>query len=131
MTDPPAPPSLSDLVAVIRAEAAIPPARPIDGETRLEADLGITGDDGEALLRAVERRFDVSLAIDGSRRPVFGLRPNEYLFHEEGVDPFGLWQRLGNLLRRMKPRSVVTDLTVGRLHEALRRMQRDRSRPRD
>jgi hypothetical protein len=116
MTDP----SLDDIVKFVREFAAIGSDHPITAETRLDADLGITGDDGDELLEQAAKRFGAALATPHEGyRTTFALGPNEYLFGSEGFDPFGMsW-----LIRRIKnePRPVVRDLTVAQLHEAILR----------
>ncbi len=117
-------PSFEEVIAVIREFAAIRPDREITTDTRVEADLGITGDDGIDLLRTVEARFDVNIGLnDGSLRSVFGLEENEYLFGSEGLEvPF-----LSGLFRWISGNTdpVIRDLTVG---ELLATIQRTRSR---
>jgi hypothetical protein len=94
----------------------------IAADTRLEHDLGITGADGAALLEEVSRHFNVALAGPDGYRSTFGLGPNEYLFHSEGLDLLGLGVLIDRVLRR--PRSTVRDLKVGDLHEAVCRVRR-------
>lgn len=107
-------PSLDDVAAFVREFAALPTRRALLPETKLDADLGITGDDGVELLDHAERRFDVAL-----RSPaLFGLRPGEVLFGAEGFDPLGISVLLRWLLR--EPRFVVRDLTLEELHRAIR-----------
>ena len=88
--------------------------------TRLEADLGITGDDGVELLEEAEKRFGVCFVTEErSFKETFGLGENEYLFNAEGLDLLGM-RRLTGWIRK-EPRYVVTDLTVGELWGVLRR----------
>ena len=111
-------PTVEDLSAVIREFAGLRPDRRINARTRIDRDLGITGDDGIDLLRTVETRFQVSVGlVDGRIRQVFGLGENEYLFGSEGLEiPF-----LSGLSRRItgKPAPVIRDLTVGELLAAI------------
>jgi len=90
----------------------------IDENTWLENDLGITGDDGVELLKEAEKIFDVSLPPEGEDFcKLFSLKENEYLFHSEGIDFFGIaW-----LYRRLRgiPAEVIRDLSVGQLHRVL------------
>lgn len=113
-------PGLDEVVAVVREFAAIGPDRQISMDTRMEADLGITGDDGVDLLRAVESRFDVAMGVkDGSLRSVFDLAENEYLFGSEGLEvPF-----LNRIYRWItgNPAPVIRDLTVGELVAVIRK----------
>lgn len=90
----------------------------ISGETRLEADLGIAGDDGVELLEEAEKRFGVSFVTEErSFKETFGLGENEYLFTAEGLDLLGVGRLIGWL--REEPRAVVRDLTVGELWRVL------------
>ena len=90
----------------------------ITEETRLEADLGITGDDGVELLEEAEKRFGVSFVTEErSFKETFGLGENEYLFNAEGVDLLGARRLVGWI--RNEPRCVVRDLTVGELWRVL------------
>ncbi len=90
----------------------------VRSETRLESDLGVTGDDGEELLKAVAKEFGVALANpDDGYRTTFSLSPNEYLFSSEGFDLLGI----GSLIGRIggTPNHIVRDLTIGQLHTAI------------
>lgn len=91
----------------------------ITEETRLEADLGIAGDDGVELQEEAEKRFGVSFVTEGrSFKETFRLGENEYLFTAEGLDLFGVGRLIGWL--KKEPRAVVRDLTVGELWRVLR-----------
>ena len=113
-------PSVGDVGEFIREFGGFPRHRHIDGQTRLEADLGITGDDGDELLCDAARHFNASLAdpVSGYRE-TFSLGPNAYLFHGEGFDLIGI----GAVVRWVtgRPRASVRDLTVGELHDAISR----------
>jgi hypothetical protein len=90
----------------------------ITEHNRLEADLGITGDDGVELLEEAEKRFGVSFVTEErSFKETFGLGENEYLFHAEGVDLLGVRRLIGWV--RREPRRVVRDLSVGELWRVL------------
>ncbi|MGK3115659.1 acyl carrier protein [Candidatus Pantoea formicae] len=90
----------------------------ITEHTRLEADLGITGDDGVELLEEVEKQFGVSFVTEErSFKETFGLGENEYLFNAEGGDWLGVRRLIGWI--RKEPRCVVRDLTVGELWQVL------------
>ena len=104
----------------MREFAGLKASRILDAQTRLEADLGITGDDGAELLQAAATRFGVVLA-DAQRgyRDTFQLEENDYLFHSEGLQLSGA-EALASWIRR-KPRPRVVGLTVGGLHEAILR----------
>jgi hypothetical protein len=89
--------------------ASYPAKRRIGPGTQFERDLGITGDDGSALLEGAQKRFGVNFATyGGGYRNIFGLGPNEYLFNPEG---FGLGVE------------TVRAFTVGELHKAIRKAQ--------
>jgi len=94
----------------------------IVADTRLDSDLGITGDDGSDLLDEAGRYFGADLSGHDGFRTTFGLAPNEYLFHAEGFDLVGASKVMGGIFRRSRP--VVRDLTVGQLHEAICRTKR-------
>ena len=97
--------------------------RPVTPETRIERDLGVTGDDGTDLLAAAEAEFGVALSTpEAGVRSAFGLGPNEFLFGPEGLGLFGL-PTLVRWLRR-QPRPAYRDLTVAELHGAVRRAPR-------
>ncbi len=67
-------PDILEVISLVREFTGLRPDRPITAEARIEADLGITGDDGIDLVRAVETRFDVNLGVaDGNLRRVFDL----------------------------------------------------------
>ena len=86
--------------------------------TRLEADLGITGDDGIEVLEEAEKRFGVSFATEErSFKETFGLGENEYLFNAEGLDLLGVRRLIGCI--RREPNCVVRDLMVGKLWQVL------------
>jgi hypothetical protein len=105
-------PSFDELTAFIRIEAQVPMEQPIRADTQFERDLGVTGDDGSYLVKAVEKHFEISLATDANGyREIFGLGPHEYLFNSEG---FPLWELLPFVTK-----STVRAFTVGELHDAL------------
>jgi hypothetical protein len=114
------PPSFQDIEQFVREFTGIQSSQAITPQTRLDADLGVTGDDGEALLRQAAERFGAVLShpIHGHRE-TFSLGENEYLFHDEGFDPIGL----SVLVRWMRnePRPKVRDVTVAELHDAILR----------
>ena len=104
------PPSLEDIAQFIRECQGIATARIIGAETLLEQGLGITGDDGIALLHAAEKKFGITFT-----RQSFELDPDEYLFHGEGFDLSGIFSLFTG--RTVRYRS----LTVGKLHAAIKR----------
>ncbi len=107
--------SIDDLITLICAHQGVSSKTKITIETRLEEDLGITGDDGCELLEEIQRRFSVSFAgADGSLRAAFQLEKDEYLFHSEGTGLFRLFAKLlGHDIEKVRP------LTVGQLHQAI------------
>ncbi|MEN4789313.1 hypothetical protein [Pantoea agglomerans] len=110
-------PSMADVIAFVRDFAGCR-REIIDENTWLEKDLGITGDDGVELLEEAEKVFGVSFsAEEGGFRKAFSLKENEYLFHSEGIDFFGIVY----LCRRLRgiPAPVIRDLSVGQLHSVL------------
>ena len=91
----------------------------ITQETQFERDLGLTGDDGNDLLKATEKRFDVTLCSEETGvRETFNLRTNEYLFHSEGGG-LGMPFEMTTLFSTTAP--TIRDFTVGELYEAVRR----------
>ncbi|MBX3665906.1 MAG: DUF1493 family protein [Burkholderiales bacterium] len=122
------PPTFQDVEAFVRTFAGLRQQQVVAPDTRLEADLGITGDDGDELLQEASRHFGVQLA-----HPVFGYRPafclaeDEHLFHGEGFDLLGI----GTFVRwlRKKPRPRVRDLTVAELQNAILRLKRTDAPP--
>lgn len=100
----------------IREFWSVPGRRQIAPETQFERDLGLTGDDGDELLLATQRRFGVKLGSEETGiRETFNLRPNEYLFHSEGWDIFPF--RFTSLFRIEK--YTVRKFTVGELFGAV------------
>ncbi|MDD5359700.1 MAG: DUF1493 family protein [Sulfurovaceae bacterium] len=113
-------PSFEEVVAFVRGFHSISPKQAITSDTLLEADLGITGDDGDDLLLAVSERFQVDLASpEKGISQTLELRPNEFLFGPEGFDPIGITV----LIRWLKgePRPIYRDLTIGELHDAIQK----------
>lgn len=111
------PPTFQEVEIFVRDVAGRRP-KVVTPNSRLEADFGITGDDGDEFLQEASRHFGVQLAhpINGYRA-TFALGENEYLFHSEGDDLLGI----GNLIRwlRKQPRPIYRDLTIGELHSAI------------
>lgn len=97
--------------------------RPITSDTRLEAHLGITGENGIKLIQAAETHFNIPLASpEEGIRQTFRLGPNEYLFHPTDSERPKLGAWLSRL--RQEPQPIFRDLTVGELHQALLRAAR-------
>jgi hypothetical protein len=111
-------PAFQDVERFVRGFAALRHNQLVSPQTRLEADLGITGDDGDELLQSASKHFGAELAhpIRGYR-DIFSLATDEYLFHSEGFDLIGV----GALVRWLwnEPRPRVRDLTMGELHNAI------------
>jgi len=102
----------------IREYWSVSDRRQITSETQFERDLGLTGDDGEDLLRATEKRFGISLwSEETGLRHTFNLEPNEYLFHSEGLElfPYLLTRFFG------REKHSVRKFTVGELFEAVQK----------
>jgi hypothetical protein len=100
----------------IREFWSVPARKEIAPETQFERDLGLTGDDGDELLLATQRRFGVKLGSEETGiRETFNLRPNEYLFHPEGWDifPFRFTSLFG------AEEYTFRKFTVGELFEAV------------
>lgn len=112
--------TFEDVEAFVRDFAGLQRKRVITPDTRLENDLGITGDDGSELLEKAAAHFGVQLAdpVHGYR-PTFGLGENEYLFTSEGLDLIGI----GELIRKLRkqPRPIIRDLSMQELHNAILR----------
>jgi len=90
----------------------------ITPETQFERDLGLTGDDGNDLLAATEKRFGVALCSEETGvRETFNLGPNEYLFHSEGFELFPF--KMMSLFATTGP--SVREFTVRELYEAVRK----------
>jgi hypothetical protein len=123
------PPTIEDVIAFVRQFQRVPDRVPIFASTRLDADLGITGLDGEDLLEEAATHFRVQLAspVDGYRT-TFSLGPNEYLFGSEGVS-FGLFGFLSRMIQDLReiPDPIVRDLTVAQLHDAIATRWSDRA----
>ena len=109
-------PSLSQVIIFVHQFCRAPLAS-IHQNTFLEADLGITGDDGVELLDKAEKTFRVDMSSAEGFNNAFALRENEYLFNSEGLDLLGIC-RFFQWLRGI-PNAVIRDLTVGQLHRAL------------
>jgi hypothetical protein len=108
---------LAEVVAFVREFTRAGRSTAVSGNTRIEADLGITGDDGSELLATAEERFGADFGDD--LRTAFRLGPEEFLFHSEGTPIPG-----ADVLSRWltgSPRPNVRDLTVDELHQAILR----------
>ena len=122
-------PSLDEVIQFVRTFSG-ERRMALHAETRLEEDMGITGDDGAELLEEAENTFGVALHTEEDGfRALFELRENEYLFSSEGLDLLGL----GRLCRWIRdiPEPVITDLTIGRLHQILVKAYRNSQKYRE
>ena len=109
--------TFDEFAVFVREYLSVSDRKPIRSETRFERDLGVTGDDGNDLLEATERRFGVLLCSEETGvRETFKLGPNEYLFHSEGIGPDGMAPSL--LFGPITP--IVREFTVGELFNAVR-----------
>lgn len=108
--------NLENLIALIREFHCIPDKTEISETTLLENDLGITGDDGCDLLEEIEKTYKLSFTgKDGSLREFFDLEENQFLFHSEGLDLFGIFSFIfGREPENVKP-ITVGDLLAGSL----------------
>lgn len=111
--------TLAEVIAVIREFHGLSERETVVAETRLERDLGITGDDGCELLEELEKRFFISFSdSDGTLREAFGLSHDQFLFHSEGFNPFAMianW--FGFCVENVIP------LSVGDLHRVITERQ--------
>jgi hypothetical protein len=107
-------PTLQEFIDFVRREVGISSQKQISASSLLEADLGITGDDGSELLETIQKHFAVSFfGPDGTIREAFDLEEKQYLFHSEGLGLFSVIASLfGKDVENVKP------LSLGQLHEA-------------
>jgi hypothetical protein len=115
-------PSFDEFTGFIRSQTRTPQRKLITPATRFDDDLGVTGDDGVDLLKAVELEYDVSFESDErSFRETFNLKPNEYLFGAEGgptlLGHFAMTTIFGSAPDTVRP------FTVGELYETVLRIQ--------
>ena len=107
--------SFEEFARFIRSWGHISKTKTITPATRFELDLGIFGGDGDDLLKAAEKKFDVSLCSERSGyRDTFNLEPDEYLFSAEGAGP--VWGLIS-----IFDCPHVREFTVGELYEAVRK----------
>ena len=107
--------SLDEFIEFIRRNQGISRKREIQASSLLEQDLGITGDDGDDLLDAIQKRYGLSfIGHDGTIRSVFGLGPDQFLFHSEP----NLFQFLGSLFGGSLDPTKVKSISVGELYRA-------------
>jgi hypothetical protein len=112
--------TFEEFAAWIRDYWHVSARKEIMAETEFERDLGLTGDDGDDLLEATEKRFDVRLGNeDTGVRETFNLQPNEYLFNSEGWGPPPA--EIVSLFSGGP--AVVREFTVGELFQAVRALK--------
>ncbi|MBO0932812.1 hypothetical protein [Fibrella aquatilis] len=126
---PQTPPTFYEFATFLRKETGNKNTFPITPATLFENDLGVTGDDGDDLLMAVEKHYGISLE---PLRETFAMQPNEYLFHSEGFSPIDFIELIRvtkNLFSSTKePRPFVRPFRVEELFDAVcRLMQSQRS----
>jgi acyl carrier protein len=103
-------PSVRQVGEFIREWGGISQSERIEEDTQLERDLGITGDDGEELILAIEKQFEISLT-----RESFNLQANEDLFGPEAS--LGLFT---GIFFSFKKKRIVRPITVGELCNVVR-----------
>jgi hypothetical protein len=114
-------PTFDEFAAWLREYWNVPVRKAIVPETQFERDLGLTGDDGDDLLEAAEKEFQVRFGNEETGiRETFNLEPNEYLFNSEGWGPSP-----AELISLFSDSSypTVRSFTVGELFEAVRRIK--------
>ncbi|MDP1833275.1 MAG: hypothetical protein Q8K67_14560 [Geothrix sp.] len=81
-------PTIDEVIELLREFTALPLRKSISSDSQLERDLGITGDDGDALLSFIENRYLFPFAPPGGTiNDAFGIQMDQWLFHSEGL-PF-------------------------------------------
>jgi hypothetical protein len=115
-------PTFSDVAGFVRDWARVPAKKQITPDTQFERDLGITGDDGDELLLAAQKRFKVNFT-DGENgvRTIFNLGPNEYLFNSEGFSLGFGGPAIVTLFSNPNMDYSVRAFTVGELSEAVQK----------
>lgn len=112
--------TFDEFAAWLREYWDVPSRKKILPETQFERDLGLTGDDGDDLLEATEKRFQVRLGNEETGvRETFNLGSNEYLFNSEGWGPSP--REIISLFSGGP--TVVRKFTVGELFEAVKRIK--------
>jgi len=105
-----------EFVKVVRSFCVIFESLQINQKTRLELDLGITGDNGEELFRHLFGYFKIPLPkSERDFREMFKLKPGEKLFHSEGVLPMVKLVKSVDFIQFEQ----VYPITMGELFEAL------------
>ena len=76
---------LNAIIKLIRDFHGIPESVSIEANTKLEKELGITGDDGVELIEFLQDKMKLSfIGTDGTLSEAFDLSKNECLFNSEG-----------------------------------------------
>ena len=115
-------PSFERVCEIIRDQCQLHPDERIMPDSQFERDLGITGDDGDEVLRCVAEYYDIKFTGNS-----FDLGPNEYLFNSEGFDLFNVPLRM--IFR--KPEPEIRAFTVGELYDAALKEYANRQRAGD
>jgi acyl carrier protein len=116
----PSSPTLEQVAAFVGKVSGVAPTFTIHADTRLEADLGIYGDDGDALLMDLESEFGIVLPRDKEAfRMLFSLDRKQHLFSDE----LHLLTPVVGLVRRLTGATRSRDLTVGELREVIVKCQ--------
>lgn len=108
--------SFDDFTQFIREYWSLSRKKVINPETQFERDLGLTGDDGDDLLEAVAKRYEIEFTSES-----FNLKPNEALFHDEASVLFLGPAAMQTLLSLDPLRSAreIRSFTVGELYDAV------------
>ena len=105
-------PSLAEVIDWLRDLTGTCDRQVITAQTCIEADLSVTGDDGDDLLIAAMEHFNVNLNDSEQGMAQTLHAPNECWFGPEAAFALPIW--LGG-----SSDIVYRDLTVGELHKAI------------
>jgi hypothetical protein len=104
-----------EVAQFLRNFIGYPEKKVISKLTRLEDDLGITGDDGDELFLRAEDHFGIKF---NNLKQIFNLSKNEYLFHSEGFDIIEL------ILSFLGHKNYsVRNLTAGEFYNAILKLK--------
>lgn len=104
---------LDQVIDWLRNFLSISDRQLITAPTRIEADLHVTGDDGDDLLIAAMEHFNVNLNdSDQGMAQTLQLASNECWFGTEAAFALPIWSGGSSDI-------VYRDLTVGELHKAI------------
>jgi hypothetical protein len=113
-------PTLEQVATFVGKVSGVAPSVVIHAHTRLETDLGIYGDDGDALLLGLQSEFGIAFPRDKEAfRMLFSLGRDQRLFS----DDVHLLTPVVGLLRRLTGSAQPRDLTVGELREVIVKCQ--------